>query len=691
MSPKGRNRTMRRTGQAAGRTAAVGGKIQSGNQRVQSAGTGRKKQAAGQPSIKKQLARRLAGQATGKSVSAAKKSVRKYAGKEASKVKNLIREAPGSGSLDIPEQPEPGQDALMDVKQSLQSGQNVLHRTEGTVQKIYRAGSDSSAAYRTVKEYHAKKKASKKVQAGQKIAAVRPGPAVSSASVVGRAQTVRKKSLKKSTGRSNATKRKPVKALSTSTASTAKSVKKKGKKAAGKVAVMSVQTTAKTAATAASVAGKAGSVAINTVAAVTGTAAKTAATAATGGSAGIGFAISAMAKKALKIFQEIRKNNPFKQIFRMPEMGGVAEELIKKGMRRLLLSVTIPIAALAILCGGFLFLFAGLIGTVSTSPIRFVLFNDEELEEMAPLIEFMDQEEDSFGFSGSVYEDAYNAHMQTMNEQLSAYREDGYEVIYDGYEGTGLPDNYSSVLACMVGLGSETLSGEESAGYTLADALLGADSAMTAFQELLQEMCTLTVNTEAEQVIVTLMGCEEYIDSSGCSSQEAENIRAVYDGLASVQWADSSGQELPEDMERYLSGLTHLPAPVGTVIQSAIGKLGMPYSQAQRDSGSYYDCSSFVYYSYKSAGITLSYGGANTAAAEAQYCTANGELVDVGELQPGDLLFYSYANNGRYKNISHVAMYLGRGLIIDCTEEPGVSVREFSDDRLVMCGRPYPY
>ena len=37
-----------------------------------------------------------------------------------------------------------------------------------------------------------------------------------------------------------------------------------------------------------------------------------------------------------------------------------------------------------------------------------------------------------------------------------------------------------------------------------------------------------------------------------------------------------------------------------------------------RDSGNYYDCSSLAYYSWKDAGVDVSYGGATTAAAEAQ-------------------------------------------------------------------------
>ena len=34
-------------------------------------------------------------------------------------------------------------------------------------------------------------------------------------------------------------------------------------------------------------------------------------------------------------------------------------------------------------------------------------------------------------------------------------------------------------------------------------------------------------------------------------------------------------------------------------------------------------------------------------------------------MQPGDLIFYSYEVNNRYKNISHVAIYIGNGKVVE--------------------------
>lgn len=513
---------------------------------------------------------------------------------------------------------------------------------------------------------------------------------------VGRSYTRKRRPARvlKAAGRKNTIKRQAKQAVLTADVS-----RKAGKavvKGSGKATLKTVQTTAKTTKVAAAAAIKAGSAAVQTVAAVTETSVKAAATAATGGGAGVGFAVQFVAKKILQTFRAAWKNNPFtlKAAFKLPGMEGVAGEIVQKASRKLLMMIAIPIIALALVSGGFLFLLSALTGAVSSSPIRYVVFSPEELEELAPLIQYMDEsagsDAGSGGYSGDIYREQYLHHRMEMEQELAAYRAAGYQIIYAGYEGNGVPDNYLDAVSCL--LGASTFSYDGSYTYTAADAMLGSDAAVEAFASMLQEMCSIRLieSDEEHRAIVTLMDCETYIAVHGCSAVAAERIRSAYRGLTGAgTGTDTDTGSIPEDVAGYCQGLTHLPAPQGTVISSGLAKVGTPYSKTQRDSGSYYDCSSFVYYAYQSAGINIVHAGANTAAAEAQYCAEAGHVLAVSELQPGDLLFYSYVQNGRYLNISHVEMYLGNGLIIDCTETPGVSVRPFTDDRLVMCGRPY--
>ncbi len=326
------------------------------------------------------------------------------------------------------------------------------------------------------------------------------------------------------------------------------------------------------------------------------------------------------------------------------------------------------------------FVLAASLSSLITSPLRFIYFTADQL---ANITEYFTDED----MLDSELYDLYTDHVADLQTQAADLREDGYRIIYDGYEGTStsMPNNYRDVLSVFLVTCT-------SGSYNISDALVLTDSAKGLFQDLLTEMCSIEVQDRSKKAVISMMSCMDYINAHELDQEAADKIVSLYTSIASVEYAASgntSQEELPEDVARYLDGLTHLQGVQGMVISSALAKLGTPYSQAQRDSGRYYDCSSFVYYCYKSAGISIVYGGANTAAAEAQYCVSNGRVVTVEELQPGDLLFYSYVANGRYKNISHVEMYLGNGLIIDCTETPGVAVRQFTADRLVLCGRPY--
>lgn len=98
-------------------------------------------------------------------------------------------------------------------------------------------------------------------------------------------------------------------------------------------------------------------------------------------------------------------------------------------------------------------------------------------------------------------------------------------------------------------------------------------------------------------------------------------------------------------------------------LQYALARAGHPYSQARRHSGIYYDCSSLAYYAYRSAGVKIASGRDFTAAGEAY--RLRGKRVSYSSMKPGALIFFSYGRNGRYRNITHVAMYAGRGMLIE--------------------------
>lgn len=121
------------------------------------------------------------------------------------------------------------------------------------------------------------------------------------------------------------------------------------------------------------------------------------------------------------------------------------------------------------------------------------------------------------------------------------------------------------------------------------------------------------------------------------------------------------------------------------VCKYALLRVGYPYSQAYRNSGKYYDCSSLAYYSCLSAGIDISYYGMNTAAAEAQKLYNEGKGISVNDIRQGDLIFYSSVANGRFMNISHVAIYVGDGMIVEAlNQSKGVIYRKLYTNGMVL-------
>lgn len=87
------------------------------------------------------------------------------------------------------------------------------------------------------------------------------------------------------------------------------------------------------------------------------------------------------------------------------------------------------------------------------------------------------------------------------------------------------------------------------------------------------------------------------------------------------------------------------------IVEAAKQFLGTPYVYGG-SSPSGFDCSGFVYYLYKNAGVTL-----NRVAADQM---TNGTWVPKNALQPGDIV--GFANKSGY--INHVGIYAGNGMMI---------------------------
>lgn len=299
----------------------------------------------------------------------------------------------------------------------------------------------------------------------------------------------------------------------------------------------------------------------------------------------------------------------------------------------------------------------------------------------------------------SAYVSEFNKEVDKELRNLRGY--DKGEKVYIDFGGEGVPDNYCDILAVyMVKHGN---------GDTATDM---TDKAKKNLKKVFNDMCSyqITSGTETETEIdeegntitytytvkyvnITLRTYQDMISVYRFNTEEQEMLKELMkpENLAMIGYSgpDGSGQAInPEQYQAIVDDISD--ANGKRVVEFALSKVGYPYSQVKRDSGDYFDCSSLAYYAWRKAGVSIMYSGSNTAAAEGQYCYENSYLVDFSQMRPGDLIFYSYAKNGRFKNISHVAIYVGNGMMVEAANEKvGVVYRAVhSKSSIVFIGRP---
>ncbi len=128
--------------------------------------------------------------------------------------------------------------------------------------------------------------------------------------------------------------------------------------------------------------------------------------------------------------------------------------------------------------------------------------------------------------------------------------------------------------------------------------------------------------------------------------------------------------------QKYVTEKKTATSKLQTVINTAKSFEGSPYSMAKAGTKAsngkmYTDCSYMMQYSFAKGGISLP----RTAAEQARYCENKNLNISKSQLSPGDLIFYSTAKNGRYKNITHVGMYIGDGYMIDASASKGKVIK----------------
>lgn len=175
-----------------------------------------------------------------------------------------------------------------------------------------------------------------------------------------------------------------------------------------------------------------------------------------------------------------------------------------------------------------------------------------------------------------------------------------------------------------------------------------------------------TVEVTVSGTLVHNLTYEDYIALNKLDKEQEKLLREMMDGdLWDSYYVGAGGQ---------------------AVAELAMTKIGCGYSQDKRYEEGWYDCSSLVQRLYKEVGINLP----ATAAAQGEYCYKNAILINKKDLKPGDLIFYSYEENGEFRNISHVAIYVGDGKMVHAANPSrGVVLDPLRTNSVVFYARPY--
>ena len=129
------------------------------------------------------------------------------------------------------------------------------------------------------------------------------------------------------------------------------------------------------------------------------------------------------------------------------------------------------------------------------------------------------------------------------------------------------------------------------------------------------------------------------------------------------------------------------------IVQAALTKAGCKYVWGAKGPNQF-DCSGFVCWCLREAGVSCANSMCTSAAGQAQYCYNQGWVISQSDLQPGDLVFWQNATctkGDRWNEIHHAGIYIGEGKVIEASSSKGcVVIRNLWSSvsyPLVLCGR----
>jgi cell wall-associated NlpC family hydrolase len=242
---------------------------------------------------------------------------------------------------------------------------------------------------------------------------------------------------------------------------------------------------------------------------------------------------------------------------------------------------------------------------------------------------------------------ALESDQRRQDDRLSSVREQVQDSIVSQYEGTSLS-----------AVGQAVVSDDPSA-------FLSQLTTMSAYNDI-QSQLLADYATELKALDIRQQATDDRrAQMAALEKQLGKEKAAVEAKLAEAkdQLATLQEQER-EELLASRSGTTRLPSSVpasgraAAAVQYALAQVGDAYVYGAAGPSAF-DCSGLTMMAWAQAGVGLPHSSS------AQF--GSGPHVSSNALQPGDLVFY-------YSPISHVALYIGNGLIVHAAH-PGAGVR----------------
>lgn len=221
-----------------------------------------------------------------------------------------------------------------------------------------------------------------------------------------------------------------------------------------------------------------------------------------------------------------------------------------------------------------------------------------------------------------------------------------------------------------------------SEGFSRLDVLLTSDSA----DDLVHQLGTLdaiaghttaqlaevaeaaeAAETAQAEAAEARAAAQESVDEISAQQEELEkdiaDYQRQYDALSAPQQAEVARAHGGGEPQAVPSGVVAPSGAAQVAVDTALAQVGDAYVWGAGGPDAF-DCSGLTQYAYSAAGVSLPHSSRSQS--------TMGTPVSVGDLQPGDLLFY-------YSPTSHVAMYVGNGKMVHAsTSSKPVMVVDFN-------------